>query len=141
MERTAVLLSLPSTRAEYLGATQGKYCHDYIKRVVGGLHIERVWDEHYKVICTAANSLIETAERLGVSLFRRATLEDLRAASARHETLIIFAHWKGANVDPGDLALDPHSVSLLEESEEEEDVFSNSSLDDLNYFILRGVHL
>jgi len=63
------------------------------------LRLKAAWDETYNpMVGSPITELIDQARRLGVTVFPRATLDDVRTASARCGVLIVLTHWKGSEI-------------------------------------------
>jgi hypothetical protein len=54
-------------------------------------------------VATPVALLLEHAERLGAVVKPQAVLADLSEATARCDVVVVFAHWKGSDVDADDL--------------------------------------
>jgi len=62
------------------------------------------WEEDYEpLVARPFRQLIERAENLGVEVPTKSTLGDLGYASTRKGVIVIFSHWKGPEILPGDL--------------------------------------
>jgi len=99
----ALLFATPVTREEFFAAAEGEYLSDYAALTLRGRPAIEVWEERYSRICAAAADLMEVANAAGVVIVRRVTSWDLHIASQTHDTLIIFAHWKGERIARRDL--------------------------------------
>lgn len=110
MGSCALIFGTPITREEFFAAAEGAYISDYATLTLRGRQAKEVWSERYSRICAAAADLIEAANAAGCSIYSHATLHDLSVASRTHDTLIVFAHWKGERVSRRDLLCDHNTL-------------------------------
>ena len=62
------------------------------------------WEQEYKPdVADPINELQQSAASIGAEIKPRATLSDLCEYSRTHDVVIIFAHWKGAEVEAEDV--------------------------------------
>lgn len=104
-ETLALLLGVPSTVDDFVGRAR-TLNSDYLLQYrpatddddpEASLHA--AWHARYgPIIGSPLSSLIETCTRLRLTAQPRATLDDVRAASATHRVVVILTHWKGSDV-------------------------------------------
>jgi len=116
---------LPSVRVQYMVvARRAEFSNDLRRRgdagcrpngspgwQLRGREIEEAWHADYENVASAAQNLISTAQRVGALLWECATLLDLTEATRRCRTVVLFAHWSGAQFAPGDLLAEPGVLS------------------------------
>ena len=67
-------------------------------------HLRQIWHEQYgPLVAEPFAELVALAGRHAVSVYVRATLDDLAAATAAHRVVILFGHWKGPDIVNDDL--------------------------------------
>jgi hypothetical protein len=112
---------LPSVRVQYMVvARRAEFSNELRRRgdagcrpngspgwQLRGREIEEAWHADYENVASAAQNLISTAQRVGALLWECATLLDLTEATRRCRTVVLFAHWSGAQFAPGDLLAEP----------------------------------
>jgi hypothetical protein len=108
--RLAVLFAIPATRDEFDAAARGDNFRDYARLLFGGDPPERVWSERYERIVAAAADLASAARGLGAMVRYRATLQDVRTATASCDVLVVLAHWRGWPLDAGDFLAAPPAL-------------------------------
>jgi hypothetical protein len=104
----AVLFAIPTDRSQF--DEQAK-ASDYAHKMLRGRKVEEAWRADYENVAAAAQNLISTAQRFGASVYQCATLVDLAEATRRSNTVVLFAHWRGAKFDAGDLLAEPAVLS------------------------------
>jgi hypothetical protein len=73
------------------------------------------WDvEVQPMVAAPVVQLIASALELGVHVVRRATLADVRAATATSDVVVVFAHWKGYEFVADDLALQATPLAFMQ---------------------------
>jgi len=90
----AILFAIPTDRSEFNRAAAAR--SDYM----AGLLVERdagtAWAADYENVALAAQRLMETAGDLKVNVCRAAGLQEFASATGSFETVVLFAHWRGA---------------------------------------------
>ncbi len=97
-EQCALTFGVPVDREEFdlhAGAS------DYLA-AAGKAGTEGLWESQYERVANAAQTLIETAGRVGARVYRRAGLREIAAASGAFRTVILIAHFPGIMVRPED---------------------------------------
>lgn len=102
--RTALLLAIPLTLAEFVASVERR--SDYTRRYAADPG--NAWAHPFgyrEAVARPAVRLADDARAAGISVIERATLIDLAEATSRCSTVILVAHWKGAEIEPSDLVV------------------------------------
>jgi len=102
-ERIALLFGIPVTRDEFLARSED-LLWDYGRKLFSRDTAVSAFENIYKPVCSIAADLIDAAVLAGVSVYRKAQLQDVESASRSHKILVIVAHWRGSVVDEPDLS-------------------------------------
>lgn len=75
----------------------------------------RLWTEEYKPdVADPIGELEEFAQKHSFEVRNNATIGDLRACSEVYELIVVFAHWKGSEIEPQDLVAPDRPERYLE---------------------------
>jgi len=99
----AILFGIPVNREEFDCVARLSSRSDYMTGMLGGNDPASVWASDYQQVAGAAQQMIKTASELGTGIYQRAMIRDLADATARFQTIVLFAHWRGAMLRPRDL--------------------------------------
>ena len=105
----AILIGLPVTIEEFLARVRdsdwlGKYRRTDLDAGRYQEWLESTWTREYEpLVASPLRALQEVAGSLAASLSTRATIADVREATAKHAVVILFAHWKGPEMTNDDL--------------------------------------
>ncbi len=91
----AILFAIPVTWEEFDSLARANLS-DFVSGMLGGRNPAQVWAQDYEVVAAAAQSLIRSALQLGASVYQKATLAHFSQATSRFQTIVLFAHWRGA---------------------------------------------
>ncbi len=113
MDQIALLSALPRSLEELVaGATDRS--KDYVRtQVLKNLNTpESAWATLKPHLKDNADALFNWCHDVGVQVTEKAGLKELRDALARHENVVVLAHWKGPEVHSKDL---PDTVEMITE--------------------------
>jgi hypothetical protein len=99
----AVLFAIPVNWEEYDCLARQGSRSDYISGMLAGNDAASIWASDYGRVAGAAQALINTARDLKVGVYQKATLKDFAEATICFQTVILFAHWRGAMFRSSDL--------------------------------------
>lgn len=110
-----VLCGIPSSEEEFHAALAQQPRTDYADHITlgGALSPELAWggENGYSRVATALAQFLDKAQVLGAIAVRRATLSDLKRATAMpDQTVILIAHWRGEAVRTSDLLVDADAI-------------------------------
>jgi len=100
LRQCALLFATPVTEEDYYRVMCDGPLIDYAAATLRGESAIAVWKERYSDLVSAAQDLIQTALKLGAMVYTRAGLREVAEATARCNTVILVAHWRGASVHP-----------------------------------------
>ncbi len=103
----ALLFGIPMDKASFIRKIQGPRDGNFADSFRAS-RIELAW-AGYKPLADRLNCVADEAERLGVHVFRRMQLSDIRSA-CEFSAVTIISHWRSAQFKPDDIC-DPHKLS------------------------------
>lgn len=112
LDNIAILIALPVSKRDFLTRVQesdwlGKFRDTSLDREALERSLCERWSrEYYSLVAEPLLSLIDSAHRLGAEIKTQARLNDISEMSAKKGVVIIFAHWKGAEVIYDDITSD-----------------------------------
>ncbi len=115
-KRAAILIGVPIDFEDFVSRVSksdwlAKYDQSDLDEKSRVSALRTNWEEEYKGdVADPIREMREFAQSLGVDVISRATLSDLYGCSEDYDVVIIFAHWKGAEVESEDI-LQPDHVS------------------------------
>lgn len=115
-----ILLGVPCDFDEFAARVDqsdwlAKYRQDDEDPIEAAAGLRRWWDDEVQpMVAQPIAELVASALELGVDVVRRATLADVRAATATSDVVIVFAHWKGYEFVGDDLGLQAAPLALLQ---------------------------
>lgn len=102
--RTALLLAIPLTLDELVASIARR--SDYTRRYASDPGSAWSNPSGYRdAVAGPMTRLADDARAAGIRVIERATLNDLAEATYRSSTVILVAHWKGAELAPSDLLI------------------------------------
>lgn len=105
----ALLIGVPTDFLEFCHSVPtsdwlSKYDRSDLDRESWHAEMLRLWTEEYKPdVADPICELEEFARQHSIEVRNVATIGDLRACSELYEVIIVFAHWKGSEIEPQDL--------------------------------------
>jgi hypothetical protein len=106
----AILIAVPLTRYDFFCRVQdqsdwlGKFWDPNAEPDFQQQRLDQRWNEEYfPLVADRLQALANDAQALGADVRTHATLVDLNQASASKGIVIVFAHWKGAEVANDDI--------------------------------------
>jgi hypothetical protein len=103
MAQCAVLFAIPVNWEEYDCLARQGSRSDYISGMLAGHDPASIWASDYRHVASAAQGLINTAQDVKAGICQKAALKDFFDATTRFQTVVLFAHWRGAMFRPSDL--------------------------------------
>lgn len=108
-ELIAILIGIPVDFEEFISRVSvsdwlAKFYQPGLMPAEQQAALTTTWKEDYEpLVAQPFRHLIELAKNLGIQVSTKAGLSDLANASARKEVIVIFSHWKGPEILPGDV--------------------------------------
>ena len=119
-KRAAILIGVPIEFGDFtyrVGNSEwlAKYNPADLEPELQAAALRANWEEEYKGdVADPITELREFADSLDVDIRTQATLSDLNDCTQKNDVVIVFAHWKGAEVEAGDVLQPDHPERFID---------------------------